>query len=91
LGRIVDATEDQVEIEMSKASSIVQVAEIMIRTAEVENSFIALTKGNGSGFIPTVKPVLPNLQTSLPPANGVKKNLTNHQMPADLVEMPDEF
>lgn len=92
LGRIVDATEDQVETEITKAASIVQVAEIMIKTAEVENSFIALTKGVGSGFIPTAKhPQLPAAATQVQSNGGVKKNLSNHHVPADLIEMPDEF
>lgn len=54
LNRIAEATEDQVDIEINKAASIVQVSEAIIRTAEVENEFIALTKAVGSGFIPVV-------------------------------------
>lgn len=54
LNRIADATEDQLEIEINKAAAIVQVSETIIKTAEVENQFIAITKGFGSGFIPVV-------------------------------------
>lgn len=46
-------TED-LERETAKAASIVQVSETIIKTAEVENQFIAITKSLGSGFVPIV-------------------------------------
>lgn len=52
LNRIADADEIQLEIEMKKAASIVQISESIIKTAEVENQFIAITKTFGSGFVP---------------------------------------
>lgn len=60
LNRIADATEAQLDIEVQKASAIVQVSETIIKTAEVENQFIAITKTFGSGFVPVVndKPTL---------------------------------
>lgn len=55
LNRLADAhDDDDLKREIDKASSIVQVSETIIRTAEVENQFIAITKGFGSGFIPVV-------------------------------------
>lgn len=52
LNRLADATEQDIELETNKAIHIVNVAEAIIKTAEVENTFVALTKGTGSGFIP---------------------------------------
>lgn len=63
LNRIADADEVQLAIEIQKASAIVQVSETIIKTAEVENQFIAITKQHGSGFIPVLneKPTLMQL------------------------------
>lgn len=60
LNRLADATDDELETEVQKSAAIVQVSETIIKTAEVENQFIAITKGYGSGFIPVVndKPTL---------------------------------
>lgn len=53
LNRLAEADGEAVlEIEMSKSAAIVQVAETLIRTAEVENKFIAISNSCGSGFIP---------------------------------------
>jgi len=60
LNRLADAPKEDLELEVSRAASIVQVSESIIKTAEVENSFIAITKTIGSGFVPVVgtgKPV----------------------------------
>lgn len=54
LNRLAEADEVQLDIEINKAASIVQIAETIIKTAEVENQFIAITKGTGSGFIPLI-------------------------------------
>lgn len=54
LNRLADATPEELESEVTRAASIVQVSESIIKTAEVENTFIAITKGFGSGFIPIV-------------------------------------
>lgn len=52
LNRLADATEQDIDLEVNKSIHIVNVAEAIIKTAEVENTFVALTKGTGSGFIP---------------------------------------
>lgn len=65
LNRIADATEDQIDVEINKAAAIVQVSETIIKTAEVENQFIAITKSIGSGFVPVVN-------------NGQPKSLIAH-------------
>jgi len=60
LNRLADATPEEIESEVTRAASIVQVSESIIKTAEVENQFIAITKSLGSGFVPVVntgKPV----------------------------------
>lgn len=54
LNRLADATEQDIELETTKAVNIVNVAEAIIKTAEVENQFILITQGTGSGFIPLV-------------------------------------
>ena len=54
LNRLADASEREIDLETKKAIQIVAVAEIMIKTVEVENQFIAITKGTGSGFVPLV-------------------------------------
>lgn len=61
LNRLAETQDpDNLKIEIDRASSIVQVSETIIKTAEVENTFIAITKSFGSGFVPVVnngKPV----------------------------------
>lgn len=52
LNRLADATQEDIDLEVNKSIHIVNVAEAIIKTAEVENTFVALTKGTGSGFIP---------------------------------------
>ncbi len=53
LNRLAEAScEDDLKREIDKSSSIVHVADAIIRTAQVENQFIQLTNGIGSGFIP---------------------------------------
>jgi hypothetical protein len=52
LNRLADATGDELETEINKSASIVQVADALIRTAQAENQFVSITKGVGSGFIP---------------------------------------
>lgn len=54
LNRLADATPEELESEVNKAAAIVQVSETIIKTAEVENQFIAITKTFGSGFVPVV-------------------------------------
>lgn len=54
LNRLADASEDELEGEINKAAAIVQVSETIIKTAEVENQFIAITKTFGSGFVPVI-------------------------------------
>ncbi len=55
LNRLADATQEDIELETTKSIHIVSVAEAIIKTAEVENQFVALTKGVGSGFIPLIE------------------------------------
>ena len=53
LNRLAEAScEDDLKREIEKSTSIVHVADAIIRTAQVENQFIQLTNGIGSGFIP---------------------------------------
>jgi len=52
LNRLAEASSEELESEIMRSSSIVQVSEAIIKTAEVENNFIAITKAIGSGFIP---------------------------------------
>lgn len=54
LNRLADAQGDELAQEVQKAASIVQVSETIIKSAEVENQFIAITKSIGSGFVPVV-------------------------------------
>lgn len=54
LNRLADASPEELESEIQRAASIVQVSESIIKTAEVENQFIAITKSHGSGFVPVV-------------------------------------
>lgn len=42
---------DVLEFEINRSASLVQVADAIIRTVEVENRFIAITKLTGSGFV----------------------------------------
>jgi hypothetical protein len=51
---LADATPEELDAEVQRAASIVQVSESIIKSAEVENSFLAITKAFGSGFIPVV-------------------------------------
>lgn len=76
LNRLADATENDIEIELQKSAAIVQVSETIIRTAEVENQFIAITKSYGSGFVPVIndKPTLMQLvKTKSEEAEAPKK------------------
>lgn len=60
LNRLAEASGEELEKEVQRAASVVQVSETIIKTAEVENQFIAITKSLGSGFVPVVnssKPV----------------------------------
>lgn len=52
LNRLADASSEELESEITRAASIVQVADSIIRTAQTENQFISITKAIGSGFIP---------------------------------------
>lgn len=52
LNRLADATQEDIDLEVNKSIHIVNIAEAVIKTAQVENQFIAITKGVGSGFIP---------------------------------------
>lgn len=54
LNRLADASSEELESEINKAAAIVQVSETIIKTAEVENQFIAITKTFGSGFVPVI-------------------------------------
>ena len=54
LNRLAEATEVDIDLEVNKSIHIVNIAEAVIKTAHVENEFIALTKGVGSGFIPLI-------------------------------------
>lgn len=54
LNRLADASSEELDAEVSRAASIVQVSESIIKTAEVENTFIAITKSLGSGFVPVI-------------------------------------
>lgn len=54
LNRLADASTEELEHEITKAAAIVQVSEAIIKSAEVENQFIAITKSHGSGFVPVV-------------------------------------
>jgi hypothetical protein len=74
LNRLADASPDDLEHEIEKASSMVQVAETIIKTAEVENQFIAITKGFGSGFIPVLKEQPSVFQLIKGKAEEMKKN-----------------
>lgn len=52
LNRLSEASAEELDGEVTRAASIVQVSEAIIKTAQVENQFISITKGIGSGFIP---------------------------------------
>lgn len=54
LNRLADASPEELESEITKAAAIVQVSETIIKSAEVENQFIAITKTFGSGFVPVI-------------------------------------
>lgn len=54
LNRLAESSREDLENEIKKADAIVDIAETIIHSAEVENQFIAVTKGIGSGFIPIV-------------------------------------
>jgi hypothetical protein len=54
LNRLADATEQDIDLEVNKSIHIVNIAEAVIKTAEVENQFLLITKGIGSGFIPLI-------------------------------------
>lgn len=54
LNRLSEASTEELDSEISRSASIVQVSEAIIKTAEVENTFIAITKAVGSGFIPVL-------------------------------------
>jgi hypothetical protein len=55
LERVAQASSEELEQEINKAASIVQLSEAVIKSAEVENQFLSITRGLGSGFIPLVK------------------------------------
>lgn len=65
LNRLAEASAKDLETETTRAASIVQVSESIIKSAEVENQFIAITKSHGSGFVPVV-------------TNGKAKSLISH-------------
>lgn len=54
LNRLAEANSEELSSEVQRAASIVQVSESIIKTAEVENQFIAITKSLGSGFVPVI-------------------------------------
>lgn len=83
LNRIADATEVQLDIEINKAAAIVQISETIIKTAEVENQFIAITKGFGSGFIPVAKEKQSLLEI-------VKKQIDNPEKPKEMFDVNKE-
>lgn len=65
LNRLAEAdNKEDMDKEIERASSVVQVSDAIIRTAQVENQFIAITKGNGSGFIPILSDVIPQKSLS---------------------------
>lgn len=56
IDRLSEATTmEDIELEITKAASIVQVAETLIKSADVENRFLSITKSAGSGFIDNVE------------------------------------
>jgi hypothetical protein len=84
LNRLAEAHDkDEVDLEIAKASSIVQVSETIIKTAQVENEFIAITKAHGSGFIPVL-----NKQPSLLELAG--KKLTDKKPETELFDVDKE-
>lgn len=54
LNRLADATQEDIDLEVNKSIHIVNIAEAVIKTAEVENQFLLITQGTGSGFIPII-------------------------------------
>lgn len=60
LNRLAEATQEDIDLEVNKSIHIVNIAEAVIKTAEVENQFLAITKGTGSGFIPLIQNEKPN-------------------------------
>lgn len=59
LSRLAKAEGQAIEQEVTRAASIVQVSEAIIKSAEVENQLIAITKDYGSGFIPAISDGIP--------------------------------
>lgn len=78
LNRLAEAKGEELEQEITKASSVVQVAESIIKTAEVENQFIAITRGTGSGFIPLIESGQEKF-THLPPAKDKAQRFSQEQ------------
>jgi hypothetical protein len=51
LFEVIESLKDG-EIEMDKAQTIADVAQVIINSAKVEVDFMKVVNGNGSGFIP---------------------------------------
>lgn len=45
-------------MDIERAEAIAKVAQVMVNSAKVENDFLRITGGDGSGFIPVEKTVI---------------------------------
>lgn len=46
-------------MEINRAQTIAQVAQVIVNSAKVENEYMKITGEDGSGFVPQRKPELP--------------------------------
>lgn len=52
LGKLQEAEDDKIDVECTRTTHMVQIAESIIDSARAENEFLQITSGTGSGFIP---------------------------------------
>ena len=56
----IEALRDpQSPMDIARAKAIANAAQVIVNSAKVENDFIRLTGGKGSGFVPDEPPALP--------------------------------
>lgn len=75
----LEALKDEAKpMELERAITIAQVAQVLVDTAKVEVAFVKITGSAGSGFIPTALPAPPGGET--PSAAAAGSGTTVHRL-----------
>lgn len=53
LEKLSDCEDKDLDKEIQRSQSMINIAEVLIDSARAENDFLEITGGNGSGFIPS--------------------------------------